>query len=136
MVPFNQVLKLVARLDSQCLANLPWNGCLSLTRYRGMLHRFVPYIIEIPYIPIMPYFASSGKRLLLILKPQCGQCDLRAIPHANRLSNRELSFHLRSMSANRGHRRRIDCQYLFASSISEAWITPPNSTRKDTCSHV
>src|SRR5690242_12723278 len=68
MVPFNQVFKLVARLDSQCFANLTWNGCLSLTRYRGMLHRIVPYSIGFPYILILPYFTSLGKRLLSIAR--------------------------------------------------------------------
>ena len=66
MVPFNQVLKFVARFDSQCLANFPWNGCLSLTRYPGMLHRMVPYSLGLPYVLIIPYFKSLGKRLLLI----------------------------------------------------------------------
>src|SRR5712692_11927688 len=82
MVPFNQVLKLVARLDSQCLANLPWNGCLSLTRYRGMLHRVVPYSLEMPYILIIPYFTSCGKRLLLWLSLSVGNatCGPSATP--------------------------------------------------------
>src|SRR5882762_9246690 len=66
MVPFNQVLKFVARFDSQCLANLSWNGCLSLTCYSGMLHRIVPCGLGIPYILIIPYFTSLGKRLLSI----------------------------------------------------------------------
>src|SRR5260370_26518775 len=84
MVPFNQVLKLVARLDSQRLANLSWNGCLSLTRYPGMLHRIVPYSLEIPYILIVPYFTSLGKRLLSIARrwpyiQRCGLiCDIQS----------------------------------------------------------
>src|SRR5260370_7812860 len=78
MVPFNQVLKLVARLDSQCLANFPWNGCLSLTRYSGMLHPIVPYSLGIPYILIVPYFMSLGKRLLSIARrwPYIQRCGL------------------------------------------------------------
>src|SRR5260370_37581840 len=68
MVPFNQVLKFVARFDSQCLANLSWNGCLSLTRYPGMLHHIVPYSLGIPYILLVPYFTSLGKRLLSIAR--------------------------------------------------------------------
>src|SRR5260370_5240454 len=78
MVPFNQVLKLVARLDSQRLANLSWNGCLSLTRYCGMLHRIVPYSLGIPYILIIPYFISLGKRLLSIARrwPYIQRCGL------------------------------------------------------------
>src|SRR5712691_1925034 len=82
MVPFNQVLKLVARLDSQCFANLPWNGRLSLTRYRGMLHRVIPYSLEIPYILIIPYFASCGKRLFLLLSLSVGSatCGSSAAP--------------------------------------------------------
>src|SRR5258708_7540467 len=73
-----QVLKLVARLDSQCLANFPWNGCLSLTRYPGMLHRIVPYSLGIPYILIVPYFTSLGKRLLSIARrwPYIQRCGL------------------------------------------------------------
>src|SRR5258708_25267265 len=78
MVPFNQVLKLVARLDSQRLANLSWYGCLSLTRYPGMLHRIVPYNLGIPYILIVPYFTSLGKRLLSIARrwPYIQRCGL------------------------------------------------------------
>src|SRR5713101_235703 len=78
MVPFNQVLKLVARLDSQCLANFPWNGCLSLTRYSGMLHSIVPYSLGIPYILVVPYFTSLGKRLLSMARrwPYIQRCGL------------------------------------------------------------
>src|SRR5260370_40274192 len=78
MVPFNQVLKLVARLDSQRLANLSWNGCLALTRYPGMLHRIVPYCLGIPYILIVPYFTSLGKRHLSISSrsPYIQRCDV------------------------------------------------------------
>src|SRR5258707_4800238 len=68
MLPFNEVLKFVAWFDSQCLANLSWNGCLSLTRYPGMLHPIVPYSLGIPYILIVPYFTSLGKRLLSIAR--------------------------------------------------------------------
>src|SRR5258708_16745901 len=78
MVPFNQVLKFVARFDSQCLANLSGNGCLSLTRYPGMLHRIVPYGLGIPCILIVPYFTSLGKRLLSIGRrwPYIQRCGL------------------------------------------------------------
>src|SRR5260370_15439219 len=90
MVPFNQVLKFVARFDSQCLANLSWNGCLSLTRYSGMLHRIVPYSLGIPYIPIVPFFTSLGKRLLSIARrwpyiQRCGLiCDSQSLAARNR----------------------------------------------------
>src|SRR5258708_36666613 len=78
MVPFNQVLKLVARLYSQCLANLSWYGCLSLARYPGMLHRIVPYTLGIPYILIVPYFTSLGKRFFSIARrwPYIQRCGL------------------------------------------------------------
>ncbi len=50
----------------------------SLTRYPGMLHRIVPYSLGIPYILIVPYFTSLGKRLLSIARrwPYIQRCGL------------------------------------------------------------
>src|SRR5436309_14207185 len=126
MVPFNQVLKLVARLDSQCLANLPWNSSLSLTRYRGMLHRIVPYSLEIPYILIVPYFASSGKRLLLFSSLRVGSatCGPCATPTGYLAGS--FPFSLEACRLITATAVEYTAQYFFASSISEAWLTPPN----------
>src|SRR5213080_2086340 len=38
----------------------------ALRIYPGMLHRIVPYSLGLPYVLIIPYFKSLGKRLLLI----------------------------------------------------------------------
>src|SRR6266436_5197929 len=96
MVPFNQVLKLVARLDSQRLANLSWNGCLSLTRYRGMLHRFVSYSLGIPYILIIPYFTSRGKQLASSCQQLacfiCSGCSRRSRYRVTHLTERPGNF--------------------------------------------
>src|SRR6267142_31985 len=86
MVSFERALKLVARLDSQCLSNLPWDGRLSLTRYRGMPHLLFLSIYEC-LTSRFPLLLLVGKRLLLLSSLSAGN-DLRAICYANGLSGR------------------------------------------------
>src|SRR5215467_16315744 len=64
VVPFHSVFELVTRLDPQRLADLSRNGCLPLGRYCGMEHRS-PYLVRIPYLSIVPYFAPAGKATCL-----------------------------------------------------------------------
>src|SRR5579864_5067234 len=59
MVALDDVLQPVARLDSQGLANLAWNGCLSLACNRGMQHNIsLPMNKLLTYL-IFPYLLSN-----------------------------------------------------------------------------
>src|SRR5215467_6532293 len=95
MVPFHCILKPVARLDSQCFSDLPGNGRLSLTCYRGMRHCTIPYSTKYSLLFYYP----------LLLVAQQGQTvgSLRQ-PFAERHSSRKLLFQQRTESGGVGER--------------------------------
>src|SRR5262249_28208263 len=68
-VAFDRVLQLVAGFDSQRSPNLPRNGCLPFTCYRGMQHGVLPYIAPTPCILIIPYSELNRKELTVMTRP-------------------------------------------------------------------
>src|SRR5712664_3085497 len=107
--------------------SLPWNAASCRPLQCGnALHLDCPLLF-------VEWQAAS-----FIVKPQCGQCGLWVIRYTSRLSSRELSFHLRSMSANRGHRRRIDCPISLLHPLFPRHGSRPRipCVQPDSCSHV
>src|SRR6266403_3634323 len=125
MIPFHHVLQLVARLDSQCPANLPRNGRLSLARYLRLQHRrslhysvFLTSCLSLTFCRL-----ASGLR-------DCFRVHHLGATHCLdaylRGSFRLVLATSRLMAATAV---KYTAQYFLASSTSELWITPPTSTR-------